>query len=58
VTRRLARFLGGEVVVESLVGSGSTFLARLPLDWTVDPLLGVAPVPAPVARAVAGSRQP
>jgi signal transduction histidine kinase len=58
VTRRLARFLGGEVVVESLVGSGSTFLARLPMDWKVDPLIGVAPAPAPAARAVAGSRQP
>jgi len=57
VTRRLARFLGGEVVVESQVGKGSKFMARLPVDWRVDPLIGVAPAMHTHGRTVASSRQ-
>ncbi|MGH7501042.1 MAG: ATP-binding protein [Longimicrobiales bacterium] len=57
VTRRLARFLGGEVMVESQVGRGSTFIARLPGDWSLDPLVIVTP-PASAAHVVATVRQP
>jgi PAS domain S-box-containing protein len=57
VTRRLARFLGGEVVVESQLGRGSTFTARLPADWSVDPLTAVTHA-GPPARAAARLRQP
>ena len=35
VTRRLARLLGGEVVVDSRPGEGSTFTLRLPRLWHV-----------------------
>jgi signal transduction histidine kinase len=57
VTRRLARFLGGEVVVESQVGKGSRFMARLPVDWRVDPLIGVAPSVQTHGRTIASTRQ-
>ena len=32
VSRRLARLLGGDLVAESVLGAGSTFTVRLPLD--------------------------
>jgi ammonium transporter len=41
ISRRLARALGGDVTVESRVGSGSTFMLELPLRRPVDePSLG------------------
>lgn len=44
VTRRLARLLGGDVVVESHVGEGSAFTVLLPLEAPKTPKNGGAPV--------------
>jgi signal transduction histidine kinase len=42
VTRRLARALGGDVEVRSEVGRGSSFVVRLPADWSADVAVTVA----------------
>ncbi len=36
VTRRLARLLGGDVTVQSSMGTGSTFTVRIPRDGSVE----------------------
>lgn len=41
VARRLARMLGGDVVVESHVGRGTTFTVTLPADVVVESAAGV-----------------
>jgi signal transduction histidine kinase len=48
ISRRLARLLGGDVDVESVVGAGSTFVLTLPLE----PHMSIAP---DVTAALAGA---
>jgi signal transduction histidine kinase len=56
VTRRLARLLGGDVTVQSVVGEGSRFTLRLPRRWwgagSTGPVV-VPPREAVVPRAAA-----
>lgn len=49
ISRRLARAMGGDLLIESAPGRGARFILDLPAD-----LLAMAPVPAPVAEPVAG----
>jgi signal transduction histidine kinase/ActR/RegA family two-component response regulator len=43
LTRRLARLLGGDVAVESEIGVGSTFSARIPVRYSAGEIGPVAP---------------
>jgi CheY-like chemotaxis protein len=66
ISRRLARMLGGDLVVESTFGRGSDFTLTIPIVFTVDAVKEVKPAPSsptpsmpkdikgtPIAQAVA-----
>ncbi|TBR40315.1 MULTISPECIES: response regulator [Dyella] len=52
ISRRIAELLGGDIVVHSTEGQGSTFTILLPerIEGQVDTLPPAAPAPAPMAR--------
>ncbi|MYL81784.1 PAS domain S-box protein [Desulfovibrio aerotolerans] len=49
IVRRLVRLMGGEIAVESFVGSGTSIVVSLPLARTGDDVAEVAAIPRPLA---------
>ena len=57
ISRRLARMLGGDLTVESVIGKGSTFTLTIPVEFTPDKSTD-QPAPAPLRLAVEKKQEP